>query len=330
MEETRISIIILNYNGIKFLENCLKSLLDSTYKDFEIIVVDNGSKDNSVNYLIKNFSNEPRMKIVPLDRNYGFAMGNNIGYRYANPNSEFIFFLNNDTEVERDCLEKIVKGMTHDPLIGAAQPKIRSMRNKSRIEIVGGVADYYGRTWHRGSNEYDYGQYDSVIETFFVLGAAIVVRRNVIEKIGLFDPTYFIYYEETDLCWRIWLAGYKVIVIPDAIVYHYGGGTPISKDSYSETYLKLFYLRKNHITSMLKNYSLPNIFKYSLPFLVMMLMTAVKWNLSGEKVKARAYYSALGWIFSHIGLIVSRRMFVQKIRKIPDTELMRKMKPRIG
>jgi GT2 family glycosyltransferase len=325
MVEPRISVVILNYNGLQFLEPCLKSLLGSTYRGFEVILVDNGSKDGSVEYLEKNFSKEPRLKIIPLGKNHGFAMGNNIGYKYTNPNSEFIFFLNNDTEVENDCLEKIILKMEKDATIGAAQPKIRSMTDRKKIDAVGGIVDYYGRTWHRGFSEYDYGQYDSVSETFYAQGAAIIVRRNVIEKIGLFDPVYFIYYEETDLCWRIWLAGYKVAVIPEAVVYHYGGGVMTQKDP-QKKYLMFFRLRRNHITTMLKNYSLPNIFKYTLPFLAMMLVTAIKWSLSEERVKARAYYSAFLWVFSHIGLIVRRRRFIQKIRKISDEELMSKMK----
>ncbi|MBO3809821.1 MAG: glycosyltransferase family 2 protein, partial [Candidatus Brockarchaeota archaeon] len=224
MGEPRISVVILNYNGLRFLETCLKSLLSSTYRDFETILVDNGSKDGSIEYLEKNFSKEPRFKIVPLGKNYGFAMGCNIGYKYTSPSSEFIFFLNNDTEIEYDCLEKIIRRMEKDASIGAAQPKIRSMKDKKKIDAVGGIMDYYGRTWFLGSNDYDYGQYDSVSQTFHINGAAIVVRRSVVEKIGLFDPAYFMYYEETDLCWRIWLAGYKVAVIPEAVVYHYGGG----------------------------------------------------------------------------------------------------------
>ncbi|MEM3390319.1 MAG: glycosyltransferase family 2 protein [Thermoproteota archaeon] len=107
------------------------------------------------------------------------------------------------------------------------------------------MIDYYGRTWHRGANEYDRGQYNSVGETFYAQGAAIVVRRKVINEIGLFEPSYFIYYEETDLCWRIWLAGYRVVVIPEAVVYHYGGGTKISPITYQEKYFKFFNLRKN-------------------------------------------------------------------------------------
>jgi GT2 family glycosyltransferase len=242
----KISVVILNYNGMKFLEPCITSLLKSSYDDFEILVVDNGSKDDSVNFLRRRFPNEPKLRIIDLGKNYGFAMGNNIGYIYTNPKSKFIFFLNNDTEVDKDCIKNIVKKMEEDEFIGAAQPKIRSLRNRNLIDAVGGIADYHGKTWHRGSNEYDYGQYDSITETFYAQGAAIVVRRSVIEKVGLFDPHYFMYYEETDLCWRIWLAGYKVAVIPEAIVYHYGGGSTTFKSSDYEKYFKFFHLRRNN------------------------------------------------------------------------------------
>ncbi|MEM3489172.1 MAG: glycosyltransferase family 2 protein [Nitrososphaerota archaeon] len=322
-----ISVVVLNYNGMRFLETCLKSLLNSTYKDFEIVVVDNGSKDGSVEYLKRTFSKDQRIKIITLNKNYGFAVGNNIGYMYTHPGSKFILFLNNDTEVEEDCLEKIVKKMMQDPSIGAAQPKIRSMKDREKIDAVGGLADYYGRTWHRGSNEYDLGQYDSVSETFYAQGAAIVVRRNVVNEVGLFEPAYFIYYEETDLCWRIWLAGYRVAVIPEAVVYHYGGGTIVSSTTYYEEYFKIFNLRKNHIATMLKNYSLINVFKYSIPFIVKMVIMAFRWSLSGEKAKAMAYYGALWWVFSNTSLIVKRRLFIRRIRKRTDRELMKLMIP---
>jgi|YelNatPaOPRAMG01_1025707.scaffolds.fasta_scaffold15120_3 GT2 family glycosyltransferase len=323
----KISVVILNYNGMKFLEPCITSLLKSSYDDFEILVVDNGSKDDSVNFLRRRFPNEPKLRIIALGKNYGFAMGNNIGYIYTNPKSKFIFFLNNDTEVDKDCIKNIVKKMEEDEFIGAAQPKIRSLRNRNLIDAVGGIADYHGKTWHRGSNEYDYGQYDSITETFYAQGAAIVVRRSVIEKVGLFDPHYFMYYEETDLCWRIWLAGYKVAVIPEAIVYHYGGGSTTFKSSDYEKYFKFFHLRRNHLMTMLKNYSVPNILKYTLTFMIKMLFISILWSFSGEKVKAKAYLDALLWIFFHLNLIARKRVSIQKIRRIPDAVLMTKMIP---
>jgi len=323
----KISVVILNYNGMKFLEPCITSLLKSSYDDFEILVVDNGSKDDSVNFLRRRFPNEPKLRIIALGKNYGFAMGNNIGYIYTNPKSKFIFFLNNDTEVDKDCIKNIVKKMEEDEFIGAAQPKIRSLRNRNLIDAVGGIADYHGKTWHRGSNEYDYGQYDSITETFYAQGAAIVVRRSVIEKVGLFDPHYFMYYEETDLCWRIWLAGYKVAVIPEAIVYHYGGGSTTFKSSDYEKYFKFFHLRRNHLMTMLKNYSVPNILKYTLSFMIKMIFISILWSFSGEKIKAKAYLDALLWIFFHLNLIARKRVSIQKIRRIPDAVLMTKMIP---
>lgn len=327
--EPKLSIIIVNYNGMKFLEACITSILKSTYKNFEIIIVDNGSKDGSVEYLKYISSKEPKIKFVPLNKNYGFAMGNNIGYKYVDKTSNFIFFLNNDTEVECDCLEKMVRRMVLDNSIGAAQPKIRSMRNKMIIDAVGGMIDYYGRTWHIGSGEYDYGQYDKINESFYAQGAAIVVRKSVIEEVGLFDPLYFMYYEETDLCWRIHLAGYKVAVIPEAIVYHYGGGSSstVLRNSYQEKYFKFFHLRKNHITTMLKNYSISKVFRYVLPFILRMLIVSMKWSLEREYAKVKAYQMALLWVFTHINIIVKKRFSVQKIRRISDKKLMEKMAP---
>jgi len=327
MHKTLLSVIVLSYNGKNLTIQCLISLLNSTYNQFEIIVIDNCSTDGSLEALEQAFYNEPRIKIIPMKKNYGFAIGNNMGYEYASHHSEYMLFLNNDTIVERDCLEKVIGKMEVDHSIGAAQPKIMSMMDMSRINAVGGILDYYGRTWNIGEGEIDKKQYDKITDIFYAQGAALFVRREMVEKIGLFDPMYFMYYEDTDLSWRSWLAGYRVKLIPDGVIYHYVGAGSKSMDSTTVEYFKLFHHRKNHITTMLKNYSLVNILKYVLPFIVSMLFIANYWTTEGKKNRSLAYYKSLWWIIRHTTYIVKERAFIQKIRRISDKDIMEKMRP---
>jgi hypothetical protein len=266
------------------------------------------------------------IKIFPMDKNYGFAMGNDIGYKHTNPRSKYILFLNNDTIVDRECLERIVEYMEANPSVGEAQPKIMNMSDR-RINAFGGIVDYFGRTWHLGEGEVDQGQYDEVKDIFYAQGAAVVVRRELAEKIGLFDPIYFIYYEETDLSWRAWLAGYRVTLIPKAVVYHFGGAAFKSRVSTEVEHFRLYLHRKNHIITLLKNYSMPNVIRYALPFVIKMLLIASLWIIKGEKGRSLAYFKSLGWIGSHLPLIIIHRAAVQKLRKRSDKEIMRMMRP---
>jgi GT2 family glycosyltransferase len=228
--------------------------------------------------------------------------------------------------MNRECLERIVEYMEANPSVGEAQPKIMNMAD-GRINAFGGIVDYYGRTWHLGEGEIDYGQYDAVTDIFYAQGAAVVVRRELAQKIGLFDPIYFMYYEETDLSWRAWLAGYRVTLIPKAVVHHYGGAAFKSMDSTKVGQFKLYLHRKNHIITLLKNYSMPNVIRYALPFVIKMLLIASLWTIKGEKGRSLAYFKSLWWIGSHLPLIIIHRAAVQKLRKRSDKEIMRMMRP---
>jgi len=330
METSVVSVIILNYNGRPFLGSCLRSVLGSRYAEYEIMVVDNASVDGSIEYMEQEFSKFDRLRIVRLKKNYGFAVGNNMGYENINPRSKYVVFLNNDTEVEPDWLHNLVEKMDSDPLIGAAQPKIRCLTDRTVINTVGGEIDYYGRATHIGTGEIDHGQYDSITEIFYAEGAAIALRKEVLEKVGLFDALFFTYYEETDLCWRIWLAGYKVVLISNAIVYHLGGATisrEAKKNLHKAAELTIYNSRRNQLIMMLKNYSAANIVRYVIPFTIRIFAVALMRLVENKGIESLAYLRALWSILVDSPQIVRSRRHVQKdIRELPDVAVMRLMK----
>jgi hypothetical protein len=295
-----------------------------------VILVDNNSTDGSLEYISHDFSGVKGLKVVALDKNYGFALGNNKGYRYVDPSSKYAIFLNNDTEVERSWIQEIVMKMEYDPMIGAAQPKIRYMSDRTKIDAVGGIIDYHGQSFHLGRGETDLGQYDSIERIFYAQGAAIALRKSVIEEVGLFDPSFFTYYEETDLCWRVWLDGYRVALVPRAIVYHWGGATIKKMEIVDPTIvveLKTFHSLKNRLSMMLKNYSFVNVIKYVLPFGVRLFGVGFIQLAKGESIEGLARLRALWWLMSNIRKIIAKRQYVQKvIRKLPDSEIMKLMR----
>jgi GT2 family glycosyltransferase len=314
-----ISIIILNYNGKKFLDECLTSIFNTKYENFEVILVDNGSSDGSVEYVKEKFGEKEKLKILALNQNMGFAKGNNEGFKIAK--GEYIIFLNNDVRVKENWLKELIKVMERKPDIGAAQPKIL-LDDGVHIDAAGCFIDYMGRVYQRGVFEKDKGQYNSIDEVFYAKGAAIIVRRKVLEEVGIFDPDYFLYYEETDLCWRIWLKGYKVVYIPNSIIYHKGGAT-VGKKRSPEA---IFHARKNHIATLIKNYELKNLIKYSIPLIIRMLMYATKLFLQKKSSIGKAYIRAIIWNIIHLKETLKKRAYVQYfIRKIPDKEILPKM-----
>jgi GT2 family glycosyltransferase len=239
MKRLRFSIVSLNYNGRKILgpllEAHLSSLLNSVYDDFEVLFVDNGSTDDSVDYVRMNFSDE-RLKIVPLGKNYGYAKGNNLALKFVDPNADIVVFINNDTIVAKDWLTYLADAF-NDPEVGVAQPLILDM-NTTLIQFLGGFTDQWGRTMTIGSgNDYrvdkllrkiiGHFQYKP-LRVLWAYGACIAIRKRLLDRIGGFNELFRFSHEEQSLCIPANALGYKVVVVPEAVIYHRSGAT-ISK-----------------------------------------------------------------------------------------------------
>lgn len=217
----RIGIIIVNYNGKHLLEKNLQSVVDTEYEDFEIIVVDNASVDGSIEYLKKNFST---VKIVESKENLGFGRGNNLGVKEY-PNFDAYLFLNNDVSVPKDWLGKLVVTLQEKNDAGAVGPKIlyskEKLGNNSRvINSAGIIVDKHFMPYDRYDKEEDTQKYNVVEEVDAIMGGAFLIKRDVFEKTGGFNPKMFLYYEDIDLSLRIRDLGYKIYYNGNAEVYH--------------------------------------------------------------------------------------------------------------
>jgi len=246
-----VAVAILNYNGKDFLKDFLPSVVQSTYDNVTIHVIDNKSTDSSLTFLRKNYKN---VIIHELDENFGFAGGYNEGLKHIF-GADYLVLLNSDVEVTKGWIDPIVDLMESDKSIAACQPKVLQFANKKQFEhagAAGGWIDHLGYPFCRGrlfdTVEIDDGQYDEAEEVFWASGAAMFIRSDLFHKIGGFDASFFAHLEEIDLCWRMKRAGYKIMVEPKSVVYHVGGGTL----GY-ENPRKVFLNFRNNLAMLLKN-----------------------------------------------------------------------------
>lgn len=225
--KNKVSVIIPNWNGKHFLQTCLDSLLNQTFRSFAIIVVDNGSTDGSVQFVEQNYT---EVKIIALDRNYGFAKANNLAMqKVLAEGTRYIALLNNDTRVEKYWLSELVKTMSSDKIIGICAPKILRMDNPEILDSTGHTF-IHGTIRDRGLGESDKGQYDNNLNVVGACACACLYRKEMLETIGLFDESFGTCYEDSELSWRAFKSGWKARYVATAVVYHHCGGTTKSTE----------------------------------------------------------------------------------------------------
>lgn len=251
MESHSVSVIVINHNGIQFLGKCLQSILASEYPDFEIIIVDNASSDNSANFLLSASSQTSKLRIILNSKNLGPAAARNQAASIAK--GAILAFLDNDTRPDRKWLTYGCRSL-EDHQVGAVQCKLLLDDGSNRIDSIGSLLSKLGFLIQRvplGVIE-DKGQYDHPTDIFCTKSAGMIVRRTAFEVVGRFDEDYFIFNEEMDVCWRLWLAGYRVVFVPTSKVYHRSGSTQITSPESIE-FLLYFHGTKNYIASNIKN-----------------------------------------------------------------------------
>jgi len=242
-----VSVIILNWNGKRFLEECLSSLRCQTFTDFEVILVDNGSNDGSVEFIKANFPDFVRL--IENKVNLGFSGGNNVGIRSAV--GKYIVLLNNDTRADPGWLEELVKVAESHPGVGMCASKVYLDTQRRIIDTVGHLIYRDGLNRGRGRLELDVGQYDIQEEVFFPSGCAALYKREMLDEIGLFDEDFFAYGDDTDIGIRGRLTGWKCLYVPTAIIYHkYSGST----SPYSP--FKAFHAERNRVWIAIKYFPL--------------------------------------------------------------------------
>jgi GT2 family glycosyltransferase len=246
----KVAVVILNWNGLKYLNQFLPGVVQSSYPNLEIVVGDNASSDGSVAFLRAQF---PTVTIVENDANYGFTGGYNRVLEHVE--ADYYILLNSDIEVTDGWIEPVIALMETDETIAAAAPKIKSFAQQDHFEhagAAGGFIDYLGYPFCRGRIFYeleeDHGQYNQSGEVFWASGAALFIRKKYWDLSGGFDEQFFAHMEEIDLCWRLKNMGYKVMYCAESEVYHVGGGT-LDKENPFKTYLNfrnnLLLLKKN-------------------------------------------------------------------------------------
>jgi len=248
-----VSIVIPNWNGKHFLKDCLDSLLTQTYKDLEIIVVDNGSKDGSVEFLQESY---PQVRVPRFEVNTGFSVAVNRGIRESH--GEFIALINNDTVVDSLWVEELVKALNAHPEIGSVGCKMLAYDDHTLLDGVGDGYRRGGLPGRIGHREKDTGLFDSERYILGACGGAAVYRRAMFVDIGLFDEDYFAYLEDVDMGLRAQSAGYKCLYVPTAKIYHLGCGTTGS--GYSPLVVRLS--SQNNFNTIVKDIPGPLLWRF--------------------------------------------------------------------
>jgi len=323
----RVSIIMVNYNGIKYLgkkdlQDAIEGFLKTDYPDFEFIFVDNGSTDESVALAKDIFKKYPniRTKIIVNKKNLGFAGGCNIGIRHAE--GEYICLVNNDDKpLDNNWLKELVKVLESDKRIGAVCSVKMKWDSPTEVDAVGMTISPPGFVLGPKTSNYKPTKPIPVL----IWQTPVLFRKSILKKIGgsFFDYDYIILHDDTDSSIRIWLAGYKILCVPTSIILHKRSATmkklPVE--------FVAFHGRKNIIQTLIKCYELKNIVKY-LPITIIIYLAFIFYSLKIRRIdQAKATFKALIWIIKNIKNIIIKRRIVQRLRKMPDSSIMKLMHP---
>ncbi len=310
MTNLKVSIIIVNFNQKQLTLDCLKSLQKISYPNYEIVLVDNGSTDGSPGIIKIKF---PKARQIELKENTGFVGGNNAGLKIAK--GEYVLFLNNDTKVTSNFLEPLVEDFQKDKTLGIVQSKILVMDQPELLDNVASYQTFNGFLFHEGYLQ-PKNQYNDFVTSFSAKGACMMVRRNVL-KLGAFDKDYFAYFEETDLCWRAWILGYKVGFEPRSVIYHKMGATSLVMRSAFVHYHSF----KNRIRTILKNADFVTLI-YMFPIhVVLCLALSIYFLISGNTQAASAILKAIWWNIANLPETLVLRNKVQQARQVSDSTI---------
>jgi GT2 family glycosyltransferase len=317
------SIIILNWNGMHLLEECLESVYAQTFRDFETIVVDNGSTDGSVDFLRANY--HQRIQLISLRENRGFAGGNNRGIEKAR--GKWVVFLNNDAIADIHWLRELFEAANRHPDVEIFACKVLNYHRRSEIDTVGHLLYPDGISRGRGRLEKDTGQYDREEEVIFPSGTAAAYRRDLLENIGGFDESFFAYGDDTELGLRARLFGACCLLVPGAVVYHKYSATA---GTYSE--FKAYQVERNRVWILLKYFPWRSISAsplYTMARMAHHLAASIagkgaagKFTEKGStwrliRIVLRAYRDALARLPS----VLAERRRLRVLRKVPPGQL---------
>ena len=305
-----VSIVIVTYNSSYYIENCLRSLLRIEYKPVEIIIVDCASNDDTLKILSRY---EKKINLIKSGKNLGYSGGCNLGAK--NSSGKYLLFLNPDTVVDIKFLKPLVaKIEKEDEKTVACQPLVYLLKEK-KINLSGKITNYLGFDWVRDFNETNYSEDKELVS---LSGSAFLIKSTIFQKAGGYDELYFMYYEDTDLSWRLRLMGFNFLFVPESIVYHDYKYVP--KEEYLSMKKKIYLNERNRIITLLKNYSTKTLIIILPAFLIMELSLFVYFWFKGWFTQKILSYI---FILKNLKKILRQRKFVQDLRKVEDKIIVR-------
>lgn len=307
-----IAVVILNWNGVALLRRYLPQVIATTPTDIaDVVVADNGSTDESLAVLSNEF---PQVKVLAFDNNYGFAGGYNRVLKQLN--YEYVVLLNSDVAPAEGWLQPLLNIMQANENVAACAPIIMDDKQHDKFEYAGaagGFIDYLGYPFCRGrifdSIETNNGQYNADIESLWVSGAALMVRRNIYNQLGGLDESFFAHMEEIDLCWRMRNAGWRIVACSKSMVFHLGGAT-LSAANPRKTYLNF----RNNLAMLIKNYNSRNWVFVFIARLLLDGVAGLKFLTSAQAAHCWAIVRAHWAVFARIRTIIHQRHSLEPMR----------------
>jgi GT2 family glycosyltransferase len=283
MPQPLVISVILNSNRRKDTLACLDSLKRNSYSNHRIIVLDNHSTDDSVKVICET---HPDVRIVELEKNLGYAGNNNVGIELAmEQGADWVFVLNEDIILDNDCLTNLIEVGDGDPQIGMLGPLVYHHDEPDVIQSAGGMLGEYWESLHLGKNEADQGQFKNPHPVEWISGCAILVRRQAIEQAGMLDGNFFIYWEETEWCIRVARAGWKIIHVPQARIWHKG----VQRD-YQPKPSFTYYGTRNHLLTLSKHHAPLRVRMYTW---MQILRTLASWSVKPRWRHKREHRDAM-------------------------------------
>lgn len=326
MSKAFISIVIANYNGANYLRACLTSLLKSSVTNYEIIIIDNNSTDSSIEIVNEFKKKDSRIKILRNKVNIGVPASRNIAI--SNCRGEIIILLDNDTEVKRNSIEQLIKPLIENDDVGAAQALLIDFENRHLIQMAGGHLIPQA-IWLMGF--YERSEYKKVKSklgniNIIAISAALAVKKEVLDKIGGYDPLLYNYTDDLDFSWRIWIAGYRVILAHKAIVYHYTKSVAKRANIGTNKFDIYFQMAKNSYRSIFKNYETANVIRYLPVSLFVNLSRAILVLLRRRDLSALlATIYSIWWSILNLPDTITSRADTQRVRKFSDKKILKEV-----
>ena len=308
-----LTVAIINWNAEEYIVDCIQSVLDSDYPNTEILLIDNASTDSSMKKVRSAF---PELKlgnvrIIENSHNNGCPYAENQAISLAN--GKYLTILCSDTKIKKNCLSELVKTMESDSSIGAVGAKVLQMRNPWILDTAGEYLTQYGLLIQRhAGQELDKGQFDYQTDIFAIKGTALTARTDVLRNIGGFPKDYFMFLEETDTCWRIWLSGYRIVFVPSAVIYH-ATSTSIDKHPRKEWLVK-YYGTRNYIYTLIKNYGTYNALRIVPLNMLLWLGIAAYMACGGRIISAWYVVCGVFWNIFHLPRVLRSRYNSQIVR----------------